>query len=69
MIIAHTPAGAFGRSSVVYTSVFDSASMLAPYLLGIIATLWGYAPMFLIAGLVSVCAAVYFDAFARRRCS
>jgi MFS family permease len=62
MIIAHTPAGAFGRSSVVYTSVFDSASMLAPYLLGIIATLWGYAPMFVIAGLVSVCAAVYFDA-------
>ncbi len=69
MIIAHTPAGAFGRSSVVYTSVFDSASMLAPYLLGIIASLWGYAPMFVIAGLVSVCAAVYFDALARRRCS
>jgi MFS family permease len=69
MIIAHTPAGAFGRSSVVYTSVFDSASMLAPYLLGIIATLWGYAPMFVIAGLVSVCAAVYFDALARRHCS
>jgi len=69
MIISHTPAGAFGRSSVVYTSVFDSASMLAPYLLGIIASLWGYAPMFVIAGLVSVCAAVYFDALARRRCS
>jgi MFS family permease len=69
MIIAHTPAGAFGRSSVVYTSVFDSASMLAPYLLGIIASLWGYAPMFVIAGLVSVCAAVYFDALTRRRCS
>jgi MFS family permease len=69
MIISHTPAGAFGRSSVVYTSVFDSASMLAPYLLGIIASLWGYAPMFVIAGLVSVCAAVYFDALARRCCS
>jgi MFS family permease len=69
MIISHTPAGAFGRSSVVYTSVFDSASMLAPYLLGIIASLWGYAPMFVIAGLVSVCAAVYFDVLARRRCS
>jgi len=69
MIISHTPAGAFGRTSVVYTSVFDSASMLAPYLLGIIASLWGYAPMFVIAGLVSVCAAVYFDALARSRCS
>jgi MFS family permease len=66
MIIAHTPAGAFGRSSVVYTSVFDFAGMLAPYLLGITATLWGYAPMFVIAGLVSVGAAAYFIALERR---
>ncbi len=69
MIIAHTPAGAFGRSSVVYTSVSDSASMLAPYLLGTIATLEGYGPMFVIAGLVSVGAVVYFNALARHRCS
>jgi MFS family permease len=66
MIIAHTPAGAFGRSSVVYTSVFDFAGMLAPYLLGITAMLWGYAPMFVIAGLVSVGAAAYFIALERR---
>jgi MFS family permease len=66
MIIAHTPAGAFGRTSVVYTSVFDSASMLAPYLLGIIATLRGYGPMFVIAGLVSICAAMYFSVTERR---
>ena len=65
MIIAHTPSGAFGRSSVVYTSVFDSAGMLAPYVLGIVATLWGYGPMFLISGLVSINAAVYFGLFKR----
>ncbi len=50
----------------MYTSVFDFASMLAPYLLGIVATLWGYAPMFVIAGLVLVGAAVYFNATEQR---
>lgn len=66
MIIAHTPADAFGRSSVVYTSLFDSGSMLAPYLLGILATLWGYAPMFVVAGLVAIGAAAYFSLSERR---
>jgi MFS family permease len=66
MVIAHTPANRFGHSSVVYTSLFDSAAMVAPYLLGIVATLWGYAPMFVVAGLVSICAAVYFGAAERR---
>jgi MFS family permease len=67
MVIAHTPAEAFGRSSAVYTSLFDFAAMLAPYLLGLIATLWGYAPMFVIAGLVALFGAVYFVAAERRR--
>ncbi len=67
MIIAHTPSGAFGRSSVVYTSVFDSAGMLAPYVLGIVATLWGYGPMFVISGLVSISAAIYFSALEPRK--
>ena len=62
MIIAHTPADAFGGSSVVYTSLFDFGSMLAPYLLGLVATLWGYAPMFVLAGLVSIASGVYFSA-------
>jgi MFS family permease len=61
MIIAHTPADSFGRSSAVYTSLFDCAGMLAPYLLGLVATRWGYAPMFVLAGLVSMGAAVYFS--------
>lgn len=66
MIIAHTPADSFGRSSVVYTSLFDCAGMLAPYLLGLVATRWGYAPMFVVAGLVSMVGAVYFSAAERR---
>ncbi|MGH7915334.1 MAG: MFS transporter [Candidatus Binataceae bacterium] len=67
MIIAHTPAQAFGHSSAVYISLFDFASMLAPYLLGLIATVWGYAPMFVIAGLVAIVGAVYFKIAERRR--
>jgi hypothetical protein len=45
MIIAHTPAAAFGSDAR------------------------GYGPMFVIAGLVSVCTAVYFNGLARHRCS
>ena len=47
---------------MVYTSLFDFGSMLAPYLLGLVATLWGYAPMFVLAGLVSIASGVYFSA-------
>jgi hypothetical protein len=41
--------------------------MVAPYLLGIVATLWGYAWMFFVAGLVSIGAAVYFIATERQK--
>ncbi|HEY2525029.1 MAG TPA: MFS transporter [Candidatus Binataceae bacterium] len=66
MVITHTPAEEFGRSSVVYTSLYDCGSMLAPYLLGLFATLWGYGPMFAVAGLVTIATGVYFDASERR---
>jgi MFS family permease len=66
MIITHTPAEEFGRSSVVYTSLYDCGSMLAPYVLGLFATVWGYGPMFAVAGLVTIAAGVYFDASERR---
>jgi len=66
MIITHTPAEEFGRSSVVYTSLYDCGSMLAPYVLGLFATVWGYGPMFAAAGLVTVATGVYFDASERR---
>jgi MFS family permease len=66
MIITHTPAEEFGRSSVVYTSLYDCGSMLAPYMLGVFATLWGYGPMFAVAGLVTIATGVYFHASERR---
>ncbi len=60
LVIAHTPPEAFGRSSTIYTSLFDFAAMVAPYLLGLIAAQWGYGPMFVIAGLVGALGAVYY---------
>lgn len=62
LVITHTPAQAVGRSSAIYTSLFDVATMIAPYLLGLIATLWGYAPMFVVAGLVAASGAAFFAA-------
>ena len=62
LIIAHTPPDAIGRSSSVYTSLFDLVTMVAPYALGVIATLWGYAPMFVVAGTVAALGALYFAA-------
>ena len=66
MIITHTPEEEFGRTSVVYTSLYDCGSMLAPYLLGLFATLRGYGPMFAVAGLVTIATGVYFDVSDRR---
>lgn len=62
LIIRHTPDGATGRSSAIYTSVWDLSFMIGPYLLGLTAHHFGYQPMFLIAGglgaLAAVCVAV-----------
>lgn len=60
LVIAHTPADAFGRSSTVYTSLSDLAAMVAPYLLGLVAMAWGYAPMFVVAGLTGGLGAAYY---------
>jgi MFS family permease len=62
LIITHTPPAATGYSSSIYTSLFDFVTMIAPYGLGVIATLWGYAPMFVIAGVVAALGALYFAA-------
>ena len=58
LIIRHTPEGATGRSSAIYTSVWDLSAMLGPYLLGLTAHHFGYPPMFLVAGGLGVIAAV-----------
>lgn len=57
LIIRHTPEGATGRSSAIYTSLWDLSAMLGPYLLGVTAHYLGYAPMFLIAGGLALMAA------------
>jgi MFS family permease len=69
LIIAHTPPDAIGRSSSIYTSLFDVVTMVAPYALGVIATFWGYGPMFMIAGAVAALGAAYFAAIEPRRFS
>jgi len=58
LIIRHTPEGATGRSSAIYTSVWDLSAMLGPYLLGLTAHYFGYPPMFLIAGGLAAMAAI-----------
>ena len=36
MVIAHTDIKAMGRSSSIYTSLYDAGTMAGPYLLGIV---------------------------------
>jgi len=59
LIIRHTPQGGTARCSTIYTSLWDIANMLGPYFLGLTAHSIGYSPMFLIAGALSLIAAIY----------
>jgi MFS family permease len=59
LVIRETKAGAMGRSSNVYTSVSDLSAMAGPYALGLIAGLFGYPSMFVIAGTLSIAGAIY----------
>ena len=59
LIIRHTPEGSTARSSTIYTSLWDIGNMAGPYLLGLTAHSFGYSPMFLIAGGLSLIAAAY----------
>ena len=65
LVIRRTQPSAMGRTSTVYTSLFDLAAMIAPYLLGLIASRAGYAPMFLIAGTCAISAGFYVGAAER----
>jgi len=62
MVIARTEIGATGRSSGIYQSLYDVGSMVGPYALGAIAGASGYAPMFVVAGMLSLAGAIYFIA-------
>ena len=60
MIIARTDLGATGRSAGIYQSLYDIGAMAGPYGLGVIAASLGYAPMFVISGLLALIGATYF---------
>jgi len=62
LVIGRTQDNAMGRSSSVYTSLYDAGIMAGPYLLGVFAGLFGYAPMFIASGSLAFVAAVYFAA-------
>lgn len=66
LVITRTEANAMGRSSSIYTSLYDLGSMAGPYVLGVVGEFFGYAPLFIAAGATALLAAVYFLAAERR---
>ena len=62
MVIMRTSTNAMGRSSSIYTSLYDAGTFAGPYLLGIMGERFGYGPLFLVAGAVAWIAAAYFVA-------
>ncbi len=51
-----------GRSSAVFNSLLDFGAMAGPYAFGLVASVAGYAPMFLIAAAIALAAAAYYVA-------
>jgi len=62
MVIGRTEAGATGRSSSIYQSLYDIGAMLGPYGLGAIAGALGYGAMFVTSGSLALLGAFYFAA-------
>ena len=60
LVIARTPARATGRSSSIYSSLYDFGTMAGPYVLGIVAAQWGYGLMFIVSGMIAVAGGIYF---------
>ena len=60
LVIQRTHALASGRSSSIYSSLYDIGAMAGPYALGIVASLAGYGPMFVVSGVIALAGAVYF---------
>lgn len=59
LVLRRTQSFTMGRTSTLYTSLFDLAAMIAPYVLGLIAGRAGYGPMFVIAGGCALAAGLY----------
>ncbi len=60
MVIMRTATNAMGRSSSIYTSLYDAGTMAGPYLLGIVGEYFGYGPLFIVSGAIAGLAAGYF---------
>ena len=60
MVIMRTAPNAMGRSSSIYTSLYDVGTFLGPYGLGLVGEYFGYGPLFIVAAAIAVLAAGYF---------
>ncbi|MGH7924164.1 MAG: MFS transporter [Candidatus Binatus sp.] len=63
LIIERTPINAIGRASSIYTSLYDFGYMTGPYLLGAIATGFGYPAMFIVSGAMLLAGAIFYLLF------
>lgn len=63
LIIERTPLDGIGRASSIYTSLYDFGYMAGPYILGSIATGFGYPTMFIISGAMLLVGAIFFLMF------
>jgi MFS family permease len=62
LVIARTQQNAAGRSSSIYSSLYDFGAMAGPYMLGAIASGAGYPIMFVVSGAFAFAAAAYLAA-------
>ncbi|MFZ0889193.1 MAG: MFS transporter [Candidatus Binataceae bacterium] len=60
LVIERSGQNAMGRSSAIYTSLYDFGAMAGPWILGAMAEGIGYAWMFVASGTFALMAAVYF---------
>lgn len=66
LVIKHTQPSAMGRSSTIYTSIWDLSAMAGPYMFGAMAHYAGYALMFVAAGAFSMIGSFYLAAMEPR---
>ncbi len=60
LVIRRTHANSSGRSSSIYSSLYDIGMMAGPYGLGVVASIFGYGPMFIISGAIALGGAAFF---------
>ncbi len=60
LVIARTPVSTMGRSSTLYTSLYDFGAMAGPYAFGVMGGYLGYGPIFIASGLIAVAGSAAF---------